>query len=495
MPLRVDLASANEWDALRYRRLDAWLPHGLAAGTTVADLAPLVTLCQARADGSCTPVDVQLEAVSKGRMRLHVPALVPGGRWQLQVEASDAVRDGFGLPLLGSQTSFRTAAIDDAFTGPNLASGARVGVFESGSAIALPWVSRGKAADVRSAAYWRLDLSTETAVLQALRLLSYYSELSSIDSVLGRPTGSVAHAVGGNATAAVLQHLELQGGVDGSSATAAYMVHTCCIRVTYPTSRAVSASVQLIMASPLAASVVMAGDKAFVWITRTADAAPVAGASVVLFSPEYSTRTHAARGRCTTDADGACSVAVSNADGRYGSLSLYAKSVDGALLLLPDVSYVSALYRPQYVTSVVLDRKVVRPGDTLHVSGYIAQRSGADLALPSAAAEATLEVAPGWGNSTSAAAAASGVKSTSDGKSGGGRTEEGFAGGADASFAVSSIARVAPDVSIGGSTASSPPVVLTTVINADYGTFSLAIPVPATAKLGSYQLNLRLPGE
>ena len=85
------------------RRLDMWLPHGLAAGVTPATLKPLITICRFAAgrgaSGACAPLPYDLTRPAKGQLRMAVSGLDPRQAFRVDVKASGAVKDAFGLPL------------------------------------------------------------------------------------------------------------------------------------------------------------------------------------------------------------------------------------------------------------------------------------------------------------------------------------------------------------------------------------------------------------
>jgi hypothetical protein len=80
-----------------------WLPHGLAAGVTPADLQPLLSICKLsnprNANSPCAPLGFNLTRLAKGRLRMGVPGLEPRQRYRVEVKGSDRVKDAFGLAL------------------------------------------------------------------------------------------------------------------------------------------------------------------------------------------------------------------------------------------------------------------------------------------------------------------------------------------------------------------------------------------------------------
>jgi hypothetical protein len=62
--------------------------------------------------------------------------------------------------------------------------------------------------------------------------------------------------------------------------------------------------------------------------------------------------------------------------------------------MLPSLQLQSPQDVPPFVGKLVLDRALVRPGETLYVSGYVQRRDGNGLALPGSGASAALVVTP-----------------------------------------------------------------------------------------------------
>ena len=86
------------------------LDGGLADGTTAADLAPHLSVTAKDAG----PLSVSLSRPSAGVLQIE-GAFEPDRQYVVAVAAADGVRDGFGLPLQTSSTTFRTAALPQFF--------------------------------------------------------------------------------------------------------------------------------------------------------------------------------------------------------------------------------------------------------------------------------------------------------------------------------------------------------------------------------------------
>ena len=125
----------------KYRRLKVWLRHGLADGTTAADLAPHLSVT-AKDVG---PLPVSLSRPSAGVLQIE-GAFEPDRQYVVAVAAADGVRDGFGLPLQTSSTTFRTAALPQFFSqGGTQYGGAVTARFAGTAAPAWPVLTRGDA--------------------------------------------------------------------------------------------------------------------------------------------------------------------------------------------------------------------------------------------------------------------------------------------------------------------------------------------------------------
>jgi hypothetical protein len=79
-----------------YRRVTMWLPHGLANGTRISDLAAVLSLCR-YADAyswksPCRRVDYQLERPNKGMLLMRVPSFAPREHYRIAVRATPSVR-------------------------------------------------------------------------------------------------------------------------------------------------------------------------------------------------------------------------------------------------------------------------------------------------------------------------------------------------------------------------------------------------------------------
>ena len=127
----------------RYRRLDLWLPHGLASTTTIDALASRIKLCGVRAPqlatSGCTRLNFTLTLPKPGLARMDVPGMLPHQMYRVSVKASNSVRDGFGLPLTASNQTFWSVDTDAYFTGPTLRYGSTVLQQQQAQRVYLEW--------------------------------------------------------------------------------------------------------------------------------------------------------------------------------------------------------------------------------------------------------------------------------------------------------------------------------------------------------------------
>lgn len=139
-----------------------WLPHGLAADVTAAQLASRVSVCRLSASGTtCEPLSVtDPKLVNKGTLRISVPRLDQNqARYRIRVSASPQLRDAFGLPLQASENVFYTVPLARAFSGPT-AGGWQANnlllIEPSTRGLDWPIVSRGPSEGATSASAWQL---------------------------------------------------------------------------------------------------------------------------------------------------------------------------------------------------------------------------------------------------------------------------------------------------------------------------------------------------
>ncbi len=93
-----------------YRRLDAWLVHGLSPDTTPEHLAAKISICQlanpeANASAVCVSggegasLPFNLTRLDPGAIRLSIPGLQEGRKYRISVASDPNVKDGYGQGL------------------------------------------------------------------------------------------------------------------------------------------------------------------------------------------------------------------------------------------------------------------------------------------------------------------------------------------------------------------------------------------------------------
>mmetsp|Transcript_14647 Transcript_14647/g.36469 ORF Transcript_14647/g.36469 Transcript_14647/m.36469 type:complete len:2268 (-) Transcript_14647:639-7442(-) len=400
IPLRQDWyqpSSPGEYvgSGTRFRRLDLWLPHGLAADTDLAALAAKLSLCELTQpfsrNSACQAVDLpagSLTSVDAGRLRLEVAALQPKRKYRVKVGADSSIRDGFGKPLKASQTDFWTNEVGNFMAAPSTAG--NLAVLEPQALPAgWPYLVLGSDSGVREAAVWSLKMDTPAEIQKVIKAMTAPNVL--LTSVMGTPDNQVGR---GNPASVTQITLPLD------RASPAHLLHTCCQNMW---NGQASASLQLILSTNISASfLVSPGRELHVWATRTAEggAGPVAGATAWVYGVIYNAEPRL-MGSCTTDAEGWCQVVLPAArPNDYYTLYGVVRAPSGDLAFTNNAGSWSPWPTLSYAGALVLDRALVKPGDSLHVTGYVQQKGpGGSLGLPNVT-NAWLVVGPTW-NATS----------------------------------------------------------------------------------------------
>ncbi|KAG2494914.1 hypothetical protein HYH03_006849 [Edaphochlamys debaryana] len=408
----ADNMGRDAWSGTEYRRLDLGLVHGLSDDTPITAFAAKVSLCEV-VNGGCTPTPITVTAVAKGVARVSAPALKPGTQYRIAVAADAAVKDGFGQPLQASSLTFWTKWVDFAFSQPR-GDDSNVLAFEPDAApSSWPIVTRGPPppnpqngyADyvrARKIESWIIDLSDDTTKIRIARLVQGWDSSKSYGSLFGAPASTLEVPA------------DYQKTGDGSPSDWAELAlplpGTATQRLvvaTYTSSYSTSYESRLLLTSTLSVSVVAGGGQLTAWVTDSRPGVgPVAGATVTfLYTPNSGPLLFKSDwqpapkifGSCVTDAQGVCSLSsVPPNDGTtWTSLTAIAVS-EGQATVLRSAGMVQPPTPPSaYVASLVADRLVVVPGDSLVVTAFVQAASPKGLALPPAS-WAVLRVSPGW---------------------------------------------------------------------------------------------------
>ncbi|GFH18398.1 A2M domain-containing protein, partial [Haematococcus lacustris] len=377
VPLRQDFRTSNSsrfGSEVKYRRLNAWLPHGLANTTTPEQLLASMSVCEVvdvtpSSSSTCTPLTIESgRLLNKATLQLTVPGLLPKRKYRVAVAANQAVRDGLGQPLQASSAEFMTMELPTYTQGPTAES--KVLVFEPASfPSSWPYLVQGESYRAES---WSLDIASEADAIKLLPLLGGRDRL--VSETLGRPSNQVllqGRAINSTSlnTSVGEVALPLQAG------RAVHVVATCCRQLNWDGGRSVSSDVQVLLKTGIQTSWVMSqGRGLLVWVVgngspgSTTPAGPVAGARAWVFAGVNSwTQTISLVGSCITGADGSCSVLPSPSPNQDQGLTAVVVAPAGDVMITPSVGYwTSRSARSDYVAAVVLDRSLARPGDQLH---------------------------------------------------------------------------------------------------------------------------------
>ncbi|KAG2489968.1 hypothetical protein HYH03_011597 [Edaphochlamys debaryana] len=427
-PFRIPLENSTDDGALEnaimYRRLDLWLPHGLDPSTSLADLKAAIAVCEVAPGQDAPSPCVKSEAFElsrpvNGKARLSIAGLSPGKKYRLTIAASANVKDGFGQSLLASETEWYMDFVSYEFKGPESGTPSLLEASDPLSSwpfltVAPPPANRTDihVADAykRSVDLFVLDPSRPQDVLNLLSIFKDTYSISAAEKLgpLGAPTATVIP------DAALTTAGSGAGWTEVALPLPAFklaVVSTCCSpRVEYWSGKFVRSEpeIKVLMRSSLSLSMVTSGNTFVAWvndISEGAAAGPVAGASVTLYGmPEslwdeklerYVPRPAFLVKTMATDAEGK---AVFTMPEGQGGTQLAALAVAGDRVTL--LTY--AGYGPNYISDqnrllgkLVLDRLVIQPGDTLKVTGYVQIASSKGLTLPKAG-WAYLEVSPTW---------------------------------------------------------------------------------------------------
>jgi len=106
------------------------------------------------------------------------------------------------------------------------------------------------------------------------------------------------------------------------------------------------------------------GRSAVVWVTNMKDASPVSGAGIDLFTLSTKANSYSLIGEGKTDEEGVASIAID--EGAKDMTAIIAHN--GKSVYVPNVEVHNGILTATS-DSIILDRPVVRPGETLRVKG------------------------------------------------------------------------------------------------------------------------------
>lgn len=319
---------------------------------------------------TCTPVPITSgKLAAPAYLEISVDTLQPRNKYKISVAATPSVKDGFGLPLEASEGIFWTQATDEVMQGPN--TGPIVVIDPAdGFPETWPYILRGDgdAQSPKTIAYWAFKKSKPEDVTKIVTLF-VNSQIMTSD-VLGKPTATYDRG-----DSAVVLDAELD---DDASV---HVFSTCCEKPGGD-SPAYSTNLQVILKSGYSVtwtSALTAKNQVIAWVNGP-NGKPAAGVTAMIYQHEFQypgITTPKLVARCTTSDDGSCAVALPSA-GPYNNINLYGVAVaKGKIVGVASIGSGYGSTINPYKGSLVLDRALVRPGDALHVTGYIVQKNDA----------------------------------------------------------------------------------------------------------------------
>eukprot|EP00210_Caulerpa_lentillifera_P009050 g8637.t1 len=346
--------------------LDIWLPHGLAPTVNVSNFPVKIV----RVTGG-PEVDFSLELVSKSVIRVTA-GLIPGVTYRISVFDSTSVRDGYGQRLKRTNLNFLAAPIPPLFKAMEVGSDVPYAVFEAaedwgrkivgfakGSAISDQSVCKDSDSDV---GLWDVDRP-----IQALPLLSRETHETSMAEYLGLSAARLVAAR--RDLAGEIPEFDLEGLLK----TTGIVATQYCRNEIYHPLLMVESTLQVAVLST--GALTEEGRSAIVWVTRMKNAKPVDRATVVIFrksgpasdvGDDYKVLSTT---RTNKDGIGVLSLAENTSElhalVQLGGKSIYIPHVQVSTNIAMDIS-----------DSIILDRRLVKPGETLHIKGYIMENRG-----------------------------------------------------------------------------------------------------------------------
>ncbi|GIL54024.1 hypothetical protein Vafri_9574 [Volvox africanus] len=386
----------------RYRRLDMWLPHGLSPDTTPQALAARISLCLV-GGWPCLPFNFSL--LSRGRARITVPSLKSKMQYSISVAADPQVKDGFGQGLVAADLTFWTRDLYYSFNAPVLNN--VLGVLEAGvdTLAAWPFITRGLSPSssnygdpVHGIYTWELNLADDavkTMVVRGLLQTGYMT--GDLQSWFGSPTSNLSvpsELLSNPENAPDWTQLQIQlRDAPGEPSRARLVAYSG----TQNPRRALN--VKLLLNTSLSFHVIQSGQKLTAWVTDAAPGGgPIVGATVTAFAYEssWSQANAVYLGKCVTDSTGVCTLTHSLDNG--WQLAAFAVSENNQFAILASAGIAQAPKDPSgFVGTLVSDRLVVVPGDSLKITGFVQQTSLNGLQLPPAS-YAALRISPNWGS-------------------------------------------------------------------------------------------------
>ncbi|GMH40866.1 hypothetical protein BSKO_08770 [Bryopsis sp. KO-2023] len=386
---------ANQAYNVDNRALAMWLPHGLSEATKLSDLKKEISVT-ALSTGRKLPFE--LEVVKRSILRLTTP-LEPDQSYRIVVSSSSRVKDGFGLELKGSSILIETETVDPGFE-PIQPGSRKLSIFEASqdwgrevSAMFQGNLTSGSdlfCSSTPNITIWSLNSGSDIA--NSLTLLQANSAPQSLRENLGSPDDVLVHK---KSSGKKKENRTRFGGVDSLDVSSlikkrgALATETC---------RSSIFDYHLTIESNVQVAVVSGKIDSFAWVTSLVTGEPLKGAKVTL----YRLRVDGFQNELIEgDMFEVVSKGVSNGDGiallRNSTDGLHASvEYDKMLSFVPSIVPSASFANKEIHDVIILDREVVKPGETLVIKGYAVIRNGGDLvpAQQSALTGTVLSISP-----------------------------------------------------------------------------------------------------
>eukprot|EP00210_Caulerpa_lentillifera_P001110 g1071.t1 len=346
--------------------LDIWLPHGLDPSVNISKFPMKIVRSTGGAD-----VDFSRELITKSILRVTA-SLTPGVTYRVTAFDSTSVFDGYGQRLRRSVLSFLAAPISPLFKAMDVGSDVPLAVFEEGENWGRKIIAFAKGSalsdqaickdSVSSISLWDVDRPIE-----ALPLLSTQTHEESVSEFLGISADQL-----------VSDRKDLAGEtpefeLDKLLRTSGIVATQYCRNEIYYPLVIVESSLQVAVLGT--GAITEDGRSAIVWVTDMKQAKPVSRASVTIFRKSGEAEN--------IDDDYKVIATTKTGKNGVGMVSLQEDAsvlhalveVDGKNIYVPHI-HASSNIAMDISDSIILDRRLVKPGETLHIKGYVMENRG-----------------------------------------------------------------------------------------------------------------------
>ncbi|CAD7696313.1 unnamed protein product, partial [Ostreobium quekettii] len=386
--LRVELAGLRRFriplgsrDTIRAREFVLPLVHGLAPETTVDDVKASMSVKDMGIDEGGQEMEFELSLRSKGELLLRA-AFVPETDYTIEVSANDGVKDGFGLSLEASVASktgerlFHEFApifpVDGGFDDKLYA------IFEAGQEWDRSVSALSRGLPVKDNFDDFLCEDGAVPFMEAWPLKASH-EAFDVFSAGNFDVPQIFKDLG-------VEGIRLDGSQNGSAIVAkvdatdlldpaGIFYSQFCFDADWLTMETEVMASFLAPGDPEAA-----GEHLLAWVHDMATGQPVQGANITIW--QRNDATLEIMDTAMTAEDGTATLVNRNEELIIGFLPGRFAAIEhaGRLTIVPGVEILETLSKVEgAAVSSVLDRKLARPGETVHVKGHIWRRENADL--------------------------------------------------------------------------------------------------------------------